>query len=207
MNTKSFLLLAAVLMLIAPAGCIFSPDEPGPGDQPGPGGGSELPFPDSETQLMENFREVYENMDFDGYEAMLHRDFITLLQTGTQEEFPNVGPTLDREEEIDIAQKMFSGNAITNSQGELVPGISSINFELFEQRGAWATSPASDVIPNARFAQFEVRFLFDRGSESTLRVDGLIKFYVVSRDSTSGGVTRPYFQMIGQQDQTNGPTP
>jgi hypothetical protein len=203
MKTKSFLLLAALFLLIAPAGCIFSPDE-GDGGGGGGGGTTGLPFPGSEDQLMRNFRTVYETMEFNGYRDMLHPDFITLLQPATQEEFPDVGPTLDREEELLIGERMFSGQAITNSKGDLVPGISAISFEIFEQQGDWATSQPNDVIPNARFAQFEVTFLFDRQGNSTLRVDGLIKFYVTGRDSVVNGVTKTYWQMRGQQDLTNG---
>ena len=161
-------------------------------------------FPDSEDRLVENFRNAYTGMDLEHYGALLHPDYVMLLQMSTQEEFPNVGPTLDVPEELDIAQKMFSGNAIVNSQDELVPGLAAIDLLLFSRLGEWATSPASDPIPNARFALFETRMLFSRGSASTLRVDGQVKMYVAGRDSTVDGVTRPYFELIGIQDLTGG---
>lgn len=39
---------------------------------------------------------------------------------------------------------------------------------------------------------------------STLKVDGLLKIYVASRDSVVCGVTQPYYQMVGQMDLTAG---
>ena len=59
------------------------------------------------------------------------------------------------------------------------------------------------MIPNARFSLYDVTFLFDRPGASTLKVEGQIKFYVTSRDSVVGGVTKASWEMIGQQDLTN----
>lgn len=200
MNLKSFLLPAALVLLLAPAGCIFSPDDNGGGDNPPPT--VTLPFPGSEDQLMSNFRTVYEDMDYNGYKDMLHPDFITILQDATQQEFPDVGPTLDRSEELRIAERMFSGQPVTDPLNVLVPGISTISFSTFEQQGTWADSQPNDVIPNARFALFDVTFLFERPGYSTLKVDGQIKFYAAGRDSFHSGANRTYWQMIGQQDLT-----
>ncbi len=201
MKTKSLLLLAALFLLIVPAGCIFSPDggdDTGGGEPPAPA----IPFAGSEDQLMLNFRTVYEDMDFNSYRDMLHPDFLTILQSSTVELYPDVGPTLDLEEELRIAERMFSGEPQINPDGDPVPGISSISFDQLEQQGSWATSPANDVIPNARFGLFEVVFRFERPGFSTLMVTGSIKFYVAGRDSFYNGQDRTYWQMIGQQDLT-----
>ncbi len=202
MKMKSLLLLAAFAFLVAPAGCIFSPD-----DDDGGGGGTEKPpvemdFPGDPETLMKNFRTVYEEMDFDSYADMLRKDYITILQTSTQDEFPDVGATLDWEDEIVIAERMFSGQPFTNSAGDLVPGISSISFDQLEQQGDWTDSPPNDVIPNARLGLFEVIFRFDRPGFSTLMVQGQIKFYIDKRDSVHNGATRDYWQLIGQKDET-----
>ncbi|MCB1184126.1 hypothetical protein KDM41_11885 [bacterium] len=183
------------------AGC--GEDDPvTPPDDPCVNNSPVLPHPASATQLMENYRSVYEMMDFDDYLRLLHPDFEMFLQAETTQEFPDVGTSLDLAEETDIAAKMFSGHAVTNSSGQLVPGISSINFELFEQRGAWTTTLPGDLIEGVLAASFEVRFLFDRGSDSTLRVDGLLRFYVTSRDTVICGTSMPYHELVGIQDQT-----
>jgi len=201
MKTKSLLLLMAFILLLAPAGCIFSPDD---GDDTGtPTPGTDIPFAGSEDILMTNFRTAYENMDFDTYRDLLHPDFITILQTSTQEEFPDVGATLDLSEELRIAERMFTGDPVNDPNGNLVPGISSISFQNFDQDVTWADSQPSDVIPNARFALYQVVFLFDRPGFSTLRVEGQIKFYVSGRDSLHAGRNQTYWQMVGQQDLTD----
>ena len=52
-------------------------------------------------------------------------------------------------------------------------------------------------------APFQVQVLFDRGqSYPTLRVEGMIRFYVVSREFEYNGATRQFFQMVGQVDLT-----
>lgn len=201
MKMKSLFLLAIVALLVAPAGCIFSPDdEPDPGPGPGPVG---LPFPSSPDILMANFQKVYEDMDYNNFKDMLHPDYITLLQASTQQEFPDVGPTLDLAEELRIHQRMFGGQPVTDPDGNLVPGISTISFQTFQQVDTWTTSQPNDVIPNAEASNYEVTFLFDRPGFSTLKVDGQIKFYVVGRDSTVDGTVRTYWQMRGQQDLTS----
>jgi|GEM_PF-1720975 len=163
-----------------------------------------LPFPGSPDQLMANFQTVYESMDLHGYWEMLDEKFLTLLQQSTTDEFPDLGATLDVNEEMRISERMFSGDAVTDPDGNLIPGVRAISFSVFRALDAWATSPSDDVIPNAEWAPFEVQFLFDRGQNfSTLKVDGIIKFYVTSRDSLHEGVVKDYYQMIGQWDLTN----
>jgi hypothetical protein len=162
-----------------------------------------LPFPGTENQLMANFRTTYEDMNVDTMADLLHADFITILQNSTIQEFPDVGTTLDLTEELRIAERMFSGQPVTDPDGDLVQAVSIISFNIFEQQGTWADSQPNDVIPNARFALFDVTFLFGRPGASTLKVEGQIKFYVAGRDSVVGGLTKTYWQMIGQQDLTN----
>ena len=200
MKMKSLFLLAIVALLVAPAGCIFSPDDD-PDDGPGPGPEG-LPFPSTEDILMSNFQKIYEDMDYDSFVDMMHPDYTMLLLASTQDEFPDVGATLDRAEELRMHQRMFSGQPVTDPNGNLVPAISTISFQTIERRGIWSLSQPQDVIPNAQNALYEVVFNFDRLGFSTLKVEGQIRFYVVSKDSLVGGETKTYWQMRGQQDST-----
>lgn len=153
---------------------------------------------------MANFQYIYETMDIDEFRTMLHPDYVTLLQQSTSSTFPDVGETLDLEEELRIHERMFSKQEVTNPLGELVAAVQTIQFQTFQRVGAWSTSPANDAIPNARNALYSVQFLFDRGQTySTLKVTGSIRFYVVSRDSLVNGVPKPYFRMRGQADLTD----
>ena len=167
-------------------------------------GATKLPFPDSPQQVMENFVTAYETQDVVEYLLIMHPDFQTILQQGTMDEFPDVGPTLDRYEEQNIHKRMFSGLALSDPNGDLVPGISAIVFEVFQPLAPWEDTPNDDIIPNAMYSLYEVQILVDRGQTySTLRVEGMIKFYVVSREFEHEGSIRHYFQMIGQVDLTD----
>jgi hypothetical protein len=134
----------------------------------------------------------------------MHPDFLTILQPSTTEEFPDVGPTLDRYEEQNIHKRMFSGWPVTDPNGDLVPGILDITFQVLQPVGPWEISPGDDPVPNALYAPYEVQVLFDRGQNfSTLRVEGLIKFYVVAEEFEFKGVSRVFYQMVGQVDLTD----
>ncbi len=203
MKSKFFLLLAGFALLIATGGCIFSPeDDPEP---PPPKPAPVLPFPGSPDVLMANFQTIYETMDFEEYRKIMHPDFLTILQEETIIDFPDVGTTLDVNEELRIHERMFSGDPLEDPNGDFVPGVLGISFNNFRALDAWTLSPGDDIIPNAEWAPFEVDFLFDRGQEfSTLKVEGTIKFYVTSRDSLHEGTDQQYYQMRGQVDLTTG---
>lgn len=153
---------------------------------------------------MRNFQAVYETRYFPGFLDLLHPDFLTILQESTTQEFPDVGTTLDVNEELRIHQRMFSGEAVTDPNGNFIPGVETLSFSRFRALDTWTMSPPDDIIPNAEWAPYEVDILLDRGQMfSTLKVQGTIKFYVTSRDSMHNGSMKKYYQMVGQVDLTN----
>jgi hypothetical protein len=165
-----------------------------------------LPFPGSADQLMQNFQTLYEEMDYQKFLEMIHPDYTMILSASTRGEFPDVGTTLDMNEEQRIHERMFSQHDVTDPNGALVPGVQAIQFQTFIRQGSWTTSPPNDPIPNAEYALYDAVILLDRGQNySTLKVQGAIKFYVTHRDSLVGGVTRSYYQMVGQLDLTQAP--
>ena len=98
---------------------------------------------------------------------------------------------------------MFSGLGVEDPQGNFVPGVKNISFQVFRALDTWQMSPPDDIIPNAEWAPFEVDILFDRGQEfSTMKVEGTVKFYVTSRELVYKGKTHRYYQMKGQIDLT-----
>lgn len=201
LKTKNLVLLTLALVLTAAGGCIFSPGEDPPCTDCNPVPG--LPFPDSPEQLMLNFKAIYEDMNFAEYRKMVHPDYIMILQPSTQTEFPDVGPTLDISEELQMHDRMFSKQDVTDPDGLSVPGVQTIQFQTFARQNPWSRSAGDDQIPNADFALYDVVFLFDLGArEKVLKVQGAIKFYVTHRDSVVSGVTKPFYQMYGQIDLT-----
>ena len=160
--------------------------------------------PTSPDELMQIFMTAYETMDFDALRSILHPDFLMILQQSTIEEFPDLGTTLDLNEELRIGQRMFAGLPVTDPNGDLVPGIAAISFSRFYPLDTWQVTPPDDLIPNALFAPFAVEILLDRGQTfSTLKVDGVINFYVTYEVLEVKGEELFHFQMIGQRDQTN----
>lgn len=165
--------------------------------------GPPVVFPDTPDKLMVNFQLIYEEMHFGEFVKMLHPQHVMFLQESTYNMFPDVGTTLDFEEELRIAERMFSGQNVTDPNGALVPGVEAVIFQTFQRQSAWADSPPSDQIPNAKFALYDTVILVDRGAGHTLlKVQGAIKFYASARDSVVDGVPRPYYWLRGQVDLT-----
>lgn len=198
---RILMLTMAIALLSATAGCIFSPDEDVDIPPPPP---ATLDFPGDPATLMKNFQVIYEERDIDWYRDMLHPDYQTILQQETIDQFPDVGATLDLNEELRIHERMFSGDDLNDPvTGALVPGVIGISFGKLEPLDDWQVSPPNDPIPNAQFTTYKVDFLFDRGQDQTqISVKGNIKFYVTSRDSFHEGADRQYYQMVGQIDLT-----
>jgi len=166
---------------------------------------SQMPFPDTPAQLMANFQTTYESRNALEYLILMDPGFLTILQMQTVEEFPDVGTTLDHDEESRIHRRLFPGEALTDPNGNLIPGVERIAFSRFRALDAWVETPAEDFFPGTEWAPYEVEILLDRGlSFSTLKVEGMIRFYVTSKDSLYQGSIRPYYQMAGQLDLTGG---
>jgi hypothetical protein len=192
------LVLAGVLRdgtFFAGEDCVEVVGKPVDSDQTGP---------TSPDELMQIFQTAYENMDFEALRSLLHPDFQMILQQETIEMFPDLGPTLDLNEELRIGQRMFAGLPVTDPNGDLVPGILGIAFSRFYPLDTWQLTPPDDLIPNALYAPFEVDIWFDRGQTfSTLKVQGIINFYLTYQELEVKGEELFHFQMIGQRDLTN----
>ena len=193
MNVKRFLMLTALVLLLAPAGCIFSPDN---GTDPPPKG-DPLPPALTREQAMTNFQTVYEKMDYTGYLTVIDPSFKIYLTTDTIQEFGLPQDYFDYDEESRIAQNMFSGNAITRPNGDIVPGIVGIDFVTFFAEDGWVQTQPDDRIPDAWRAPFRVDIIFHQGSRD-VRVQGKIHFYLKEIEA-DGGTT---YRMVGQVDET-----
>jgi len=189
------------LMMTFSAGCIFSPtDDP----EPTPPAPPSLSYPGTRDVLMENFRKIYEERDYDAFREMMHDDYFMVLQQSTQDDFPDVGEFIELAEELRMHERMFTGDPVVDPGGSIVPGISEISFKDFRQIDEWVTSGGNDTYyPNADYGTWLVDILFTRPGFKDYSVKGNIQFYAVSRDSMHGGRLQPYWQMFGQIDLTN----
>lgn len=202
---KTLLVLASGLLIFNLGGCIFSPDDDGGGDGiiPPP----TYDWPDSKETLMANFKKAYSAMDFDGYMGMLHEDyqFIYMDDDGT-----TIGTLYFNDEKI-IATNMFSGNARTNAEGNLVGGISSIAINKLDIK-YWEAITAEDRefgrFEGAEGGLFDMEMVFyyddpKDGNTSSYTVKGFQYFVVAPFQAERNGITVDKWIIVGQKDQAS----
>lgn len=197
MKVRNLLIMVMTLgLLLASGGCIFSPGEDGPPDTPP---APALPKAITPAQLMDNFRTIYEAMDFENFrDTLMDEDYRTFLQADTVQQYGLPESFFTYDEEIAIQRNIFSGAPIDTPSGP-VPGVSAITFTTYERQSAWTTAPANDPnFPNALYASYNVKFEFERAGATTLIVQGIIKFYLT--EALDGEVT--IYKLIGQVDET-----
>jgi hypothetical protein len=191
------LVVAALAGMMILAGC-SDDDDPVVVPDPDPPIG-----PASLHELMSQFVTAYENMDLDNYLALLDPEFLMILGDETIIDFPDVGTTLDITKEERIHQRMFSGEQLTDPDGNFLPGTSAIVFQVFMALAEWVPSDDEDQFPGTVWAPFELDLLFDRGqSFSTLKVEGTVKIYARAHEAEVDGTTIAYYLMAGMVDLT-----
>lgn len=190
------LLLTALLVF---AGCSEEDSDLFPPPPPDP-----MPIVDSPGQLMANFQRIYETRDIEKYRLILDPDFVTILQQDTTNDFPHVGAELDYDEELQIHDRLFSGEALTDPDGGLLPAVDRFGFSRFTQVVDWGLSLPTDPIPNTLSSLYEVEILVDRGqSFSTLKIEGQIRFYLATIEVMHDGEPKTSYRLVGQLDLTD----
>jgi hypothetical protein len=162
-----------------------------------------VPFADTPEQAVENLRTSYAFMDIEFLRSVLAADYLSFLQQDTQDQFLHLGATLDVDQELMSAANIFSGQPITNSNGNLVPGVASIQFPVLNRVGDWAVAGPGERLPGAFASTYEVTIDVYRSGYSTLRSTGEIRFFAVSSDSLVAGEVRQHWKLVGQDDLTD----
>ena len=181
MKLKNLLLMFMVIALfIAPAGCIFSPDDGGDGG----GDDTGLPWASTPDILMSNYRIVYTEMLIDEFTEMLHKDYKTILLSETLEDWGEAADFyFDYTAEVEIHTKMFRGDPGLDSQGNPVHPIDSIVVDLLENQGTWDPIPQDDIDfggMEGKWANYRVNLQFFNADLShKFEVHQQINFYVV----------------------------
>lgn len=184
------LTLVAVL-LVAPA-C----DDDDPVAPPPPIG------PQNWQELMAGFVSAYEDLDIEGYRALVHPDFRIHLSQATVDEFFLPAGTFSYDEEVLIAERMFSGQPFVRPDQSIVPGITRIAFEYFEPETAWEVAGPTDRFPGDLCAQYRVEIRIEQGNFGLLTIRGIIEFAVRNEPVERGGTLHDRWQMVGQVDYT-----
>jgi len=199
MRTKALYGGLSLLVMLAATGCLFSPDEP---ENPPPPVVVEYPFPGTKEQLLTNFKQAYEDMEINEYGKILHNDYKFILQEediiGGQLPYDH----LNRDDDITIMTRIFSGNPYLPPDRDPEAAVTEITFSVLDPVTVWEASTHPDF-PGAERAVFNVDLEFKRPVSTTILVSGSTEFYVVSRDSTVNGIPKQYWQIVGQVDATD----
>jgi hypothetical protein len=182
-----------LVLLFAVSGCLFSPDsDSDPKPQPQP----ERPFPDSEDQLMANFRQAYSTMDIAWYRDVLHDQYKFMFQQTDIEHLGLPSDHLTREEELLVADNMFQG------RGE--NPIAQITIQVLNPQNAWQDVTDHPDFPNSRRRAYDITMYIERPGATTLKVEGQQEFFVVRHEFVIDGSPREGWQLVGQVDRTIG---
>ncbi len=202
MKLRTLVLSALVLVLVmGPAGCIFSPDDDGGGG--GTPSNPDLPYPSNPDILMENFERIYTEMRIDDFRDMLHQNYKTVLLPSTLAEWEQGGNPLAedvfyRDGEIRIHEHMFSGNTGLDANGTTVPAIDSIQVDYMQKVGSWEPIPDSDehfAGEGGYWALFNVLIYFNNPDQHRFEVRQDVEFYVVPVDDNG----RTKWLLLGQR--------
>lgn len=159
--------------------------------------------PRTPEALLSQFRAAYETQDKTDYLSLLDPDFQFILQPETTARFPELGPSLDYDEEERIHLRMFSGESVVDPLGNLHPAVQTIVFHTFEAVDSWTDTDDPLRFPDARWAPFDVVLLFDRGQVySALQATGQVKIYVREITRAEGTEEITYFKLAGMVDLT-----
>jgi len=196
---SAILALALALLLSA---CGDDPVTPPVDDTP-----TSTPPVDIE-QLMQAFVKGYDTMDAPLAISLLAPDFETILQQRTTDAYPAVGTTLDRTEQDRILERMMSGGPLTDPDGNFVPGITAIDFALFEQLSPWVPAEAGDPFEEGVKSLHNVIVIIDRGQTfARLKIQGALEFFAADYDTTIGGRTYNCWWLRGVKDLTSDQKP
>ena len=204
MRFRNSLCFALALALpLAAAGCLFAPgdDDNGPPPPPPPPAVKLATAPDT---LMMMFRVAYTGMDSTKYEAVLDPSFRFLFNPIDVTRFNLPSAFLTRADDLRSSGHMFSGRSLVKPDGT-VPGVSDIHIAQFARTTQWTPlGPDNPDFPNSQYAIFNIAMSIARVSNSTtLLINGQQQFYVSERDTTVGGQTMHYYELIGQRDLTS----
>ena len=159
-------------------------------------------FPETPDDLMTNFVTAYTTGDVAGYAALLHEDFLFTFQACDVEKLGLSSDHTNREDEIETARHMFSGQDHVKSDGQVVAAVTEIRFERWEQVGAWRGAEES-APAGAMRVNVECRVVLERQGASTLTVQGQSVFTALPvLIETPGGGFRAGYQLLGWVDLT-----
>jgi len=180
--------LAALLLIdaLAFSGCGDSEDPTGPIiDQ------HEYQPAVSPEALLQVFVEIYEERDLNAYDDLLDPRF--------RFSFLDEGFSWEKPEDLASTDNLFSGEARTNSQGQLTRAISAIAVDRMLLTEGWTDVPAEHPsfgqVPGARTALYSHMIVFTHPA-GTITLSGRQRFFAAP--TVTGSDT--LWSLLGQED-------
>lgn len=193
---RLLMVMTLAALLIAPAGCIFSPDDD-PTIDPVV---TELPPAKTKEILMSNFKKVYEDMNIEGFINLLDENYKTILLAETQDQWGWADDFyFNYTDEVSIHRKMFRGDPGVDPNGNTVHPIASIEVDLLEQMVGWLDIPNDDIDfggYEGQYAPFRVTIQFhDADLTHRFLVQQQVNFYVIPVEQDGQTI----WKMLGQR--------
>ncbi len=161
-----------------------------------------IPFPDSEDQLMMNFKQAHTARNYEMYEQALHQNFKFVFLPSDVENLGLPCNYFPRTADLAAMANLLSGEPIQNSQGVQVSAVTQISFQVLDPVSAWEESGNPDF-PASRKRLYNVHLALSRLADTTIIIQGQQEFYAASRDSLHEGTERPYWELVGQVELTS----
>ena len=180
-------LFALLLVAFATSGCIFQPEDDGPGDTPPPASFEPASSPD---EVMLKFREIYEDRNLEFYAQLLSEDYLFI---------PRDDDRYGYDVEMTILDKMF--NEAPASNGYVISDVSVVQLD---PQGVWQDTPANDpdfAGTGSQYRTYQVQIDFSIAGQSLiLRVQGAVIYYVRPEQVDGEQV----YKLLGMVDLTVG---
>ncbi|PJA77080.1 hypothetical protein CO151_00595 [bacterium CG_4_9_14_3_um_filter_65_15] len=139
-------------------------------------------------ELVSGVAKAYVDRDLAAYADLLDEDFVFSMHPCDVNDLGKVlvKTMWGRDEELTIAGRMFGGKACRNSQGAMVPAVTSITVGHCERLTPWENAQEQGR-PRVLKAVYKMHVDFTLQGDRVMAVDGPTTFYAAPVPGPQGG--------------------